>query len=82
MVYAAHATDAASLGLPLGSYATLADALAACNGAAACVGIKFVHTEVTAPWRTFQGSSWEGATSSARVIGGNVDAWITGDGSA
>lgn len=79
MAWNAHASDAASLGRALGAHATLAAALDACNTAAACVGIKFVSTEVTDPWRTFQGSMWEGVVSKPRVVGGNnLDAWIPG----
>lgn len=79
VAYEAHPSDAESLGRPLDAYQTRQEALTACKTNSACIGFKFVHTDVGSnPWRTFAGTLWEGATGKVRVTGENIDAWIEG----
>lgn len=75
VAYPAHATDAASLGSPLASYASEADARVACKTDGGCHGYKFVHTEGSLPWRTFKAVKWEAATGKVRAQGANLNPW-------
>lgn len=74
--YLAHSTDAAALGRLLNSYPSRAEAEAACNHQAECIGFKFIHTEPTDPWRTFAGTLKEGVTGKVRARGENLNPWI------
>jgi hypothetical protein len=76
VAFVAHPTDAASLGSPLAAYATRAEAEAACNVVAACVGFKFVHTDATLPWKTFSAIKWGGVVGKVRAVGENINPWI------
>lgn len=78
MAYEAHPSDANSLGEPLGSYPSLSAADEACGLTSACIGLKFVHTAASLPWRTFRGTLWEGVTGKVRVLGENVNPWVAG----
>jgi hypothetical protein len=73
--YPAHPTDAASLGQPLGAFATLALARQACDALASCNGFKFAHSDPV-PWKTFGGKLWEGVTGKVRLTGESIDPWV------
>lgn len=78
LIFEAHPSDDSSLGVPLGSYASLKNADEACSLTSECVGIKFLHTADSLPWRTFKGTLWEGVTGKLRVQGDNINPWMPG----
>lgn len=56
------------------SHVTRADAVAACEADAECVGVS--RAAGAAAWRTFAGTRWEGAVGRVRVVGEAVNSWV------
>jgi hypothetical protein len=74
--YEAHPSDAASLGVPLQSHASLAAARAACGSDPACIGIKSAPADPISPWRTFGGAHWINAVGKVRATGDGINPWV------
>ncbi len=72
VAYVADATDFASAGVDIATYATRALAEADCNRQARCVGMKASGGS----WKTFGGSLAPGVTSKVRVSGPAINPWI------